>query len=146
MARKNDKDIYVNIIYSRVPQNPRMTRLPGYSTDDNLVVSEQISVTRGLRDKDLLKSHLILNLTKKKLEKNTYKLAQPVEGMISLLVNAYGKDLESSLLKITGYTETNGMEIPAELEMIRTLMSPANEPTEQKSELEQVGEEQQEAI
>lgn len=90
-----DKNIYLLAKYIARPKNPKMTHIKGYVTDpDNMVYDEQVTVTRGLRNKDL-QSHVILNLTEEKIHKNTYHTSTTFEEAFKYFHEGYANQIDA---------------------------------------------------
>ena len=67
MAR--EKEIFLVAHYNKVPKDPKKTAIKGYmKNDENISYTENVTVTRGLKDRDL-KAAVILNLTQKTVQK-----------------------------------------------------------------------------
>ena len=67
MAR--EKDIFLVASYSKKPRDPKKTARKGYINDDkNISYAENVTVTRGLKDRDLTAA-IILNLSQKTVQK-----------------------------------------------------------------------------
>lgn len=64
------KSLHLLAFYTRVPRDPKKTHTKGYGKDENnYSYNEEVHFTKGLKDKDLLKAGVILNITEKKVVK-----------------------------------------------------------------------------
>jgi hypothetical protein len=67
------KEIHLIALYTAKPRDSHMTYVKGYMKDPaNIQYDERVGFTRGLKTKDQITASIILNLSKKKVVKNTY--------------------------------------------------------------------------
>jgi len=87
MARP--KDTFLVASYLKAPKNPAKTHFKGYMTDDkNVSYREKVTVTRGLKDRDLT-APIILNLTQKTVFKCLFDGKNDWENLAKYYANAY---------------------------------------------------------
>lgn len=87
----SDKSIYLIAKYTGVPKDPTQTVKPGYMKDpNNIHYEEQVYITRGLKNKDLL-NQVVLNLTEEKIVKNTFKTGVTFEQAFEHFYTGYSE-------------------------------------------------------
>ena len=92
MARP--KDIFLIANYAKVPKDKSKTRAPGYMKDDgNISYTENVIVTRGLKDRDL-KAAVILNLTQKTVQKFRFEGKGDWESLAAYYAKGYPQYLK----------------------------------------------------
>ena len=92
MAR--EKDIFLVAKYLKAPKNPKRTMVKGYMNDDeNISYAESVTVTRGLKDKDLTAA-IILNLTQKTVHKCRFDDANDWEKLAAYYAKGYPQYLK----------------------------------------------------
>jgi hypothetical protein len=84
-----EKDIYLVAQYTRRPKDKSKTIRKGYINDDNNVsYDESVTLSRGLKDRDL-KAAIILNLTQKTVHKCRFDDANNWEKLAAYYAKAY---------------------------------------------------------
>jgi len=109
------KDIYVIAQYYAKPKNPKMTRVPGYMTDEaNIAWDERVDVTYGLRSKDLVASKVVINISKQAVEKDSFKSGRSFDELFSYFYSANPKQIANAIRQF-GITigQTTTEELPA---------------------------------
>lgn len=92
MAR--EKDIYLVAFYSKKPKDPKKSAIPGYiNNDENISYAENVTVTRGLKDRDLTAA-IILNLTQKTVHKSRFTDANDWEKLAAYYAKGYPQYLK----------------------------------------------------
>ena len=92
MAR--EKDIFLVASYSKKPRDPKKTARKGYINDDkNISYAENVTVTRGLKDRDLTAA-IILNLTQKTVHKCRFTDANDWETLAAYYAKGYPQYLK----------------------------------------------------
>jgi hypothetical protein len=92
MARP--KDIFLVAQYIKVPKDKSKTRAPGYMTnDENISYTENVTVTRGLKDRDLTAA-VILNLTQKTVHKFRFEGKNDWETLAAYYAKGYPQYLK----------------------------------------------------
>ena len=88
------KDIFLVAHYARVPKDKAKTRAPGYMKDDsNISYTENVTVTRGLKDRDLTAA-VILNLTQKVVFKFRFEGQNDWETLAAYYAKGYPQYLK----------------------------------------------------
>lgn len=68
-----NKDLHLLAYYAITPKNPQFCVRKGYIKDpNNINYEESINITRGLRDKDIASTSVILNLSQQKVVRNVF--------------------------------------------------------------------------
>lgn len=84
------KSIYLLAQYVGKPKNPTMTHFPGYISDpENLSYDEVVGFTVGLRDKDVIKSNVILNISEGIVVRNTFNSGKSYSELFDYFNEAY---------------------------------------------------------
>lgn len=84
-----EKDIFLVAVYLKAPRDPRKTIHKGYINDDkNISYREKVTVTRGLKDRDLT-ADIILNLTQKTVHKCRFEDKNDWETLAAYYAKAY---------------------------------------------------------
>lgn len=92
-----NKSIYLIASYISRPKDPSQTRVAGYTSNpDNMVLDEQVYVTRGLRNKDL-KNTVILNLTEEKIVKNGWRSGVKFEELFQHYYDGYAEYIDNAV-------------------------------------------------
>lgn len=102
MANKN---IYLLATYVARPKDPRQTSKPGYMKDpENIVYDEQLSITKGLKSKDM-KNHVILDLTEEKIVRNSFKSDSNFQMMFAHYYNSYANYIDKSVKQLNAISD-----------------------------------------
>jgi len=92
MAR--EKDIFLVASYSKKPKDPKKSAVAGYiNNDENISYSENVTVTRGLKDRDLTAA-IILNLTQKIVHKSRFTDVNDWETLAAYYAKGYPQYLK----------------------------------------------------
>ena len=92
MARP--KDIFLVAHYLKQPKDPKKSSVKDYMKDDkNIAYSESVTVTKGLKDKDLTAS-IILNLTQKSVQKYRFEGKTDWETLAAYYAKGYPQYLK----------------------------------------------------
>ena len=93
-----NNDIYLLAQYVATPKNPKLTSQKGYMNNpDNIQYNEQVGIVRGLKSKDLINQHVILNLTKEEIVKNQYKTGATFEEAFKYFYDGYSEYINESI-------------------------------------------------
>lgn len=85
-----NKSIYLLAQYVGKPKDPRQTKNAGYINDaNNLSYDEVVGFTVGLKDKDLLKSNVVLNISEQKVVRNTFNSGKSYDELFEYFREAY---------------------------------------------------------
>ena len=89
----NNKHIYLVATYIQRPRNPKMTHIKGYIKDPaNLRWDESFTVTRGVKKRDL-GAQILLDLTEKKVEKDTFGSGKTFDDIFHYFFLNYHRQL-----------------------------------------------------
>lgn len=92
------KSIYLCARYYAKPKQPKMTRIAGYMSDkDNVAWDEKVDFTLGLKDKDLLASKIVLNITEQKVTRNAFGTDKGFMELFEYFYNANPKQISNAL-------------------------------------------------
>lgn len=95
---KQDLSIYLIIQYVGKPKDPNRTSEPGYSSNpDNIIYEEVIMVCRGLKDRDRKNGHVVLNLTHETVVKNTFSTEYDFETLFAHYCEGFGEQINSTV-------------------------------------------------
>jgi hypothetical protein len=84
--------------YVALPREKHKTSIAGYMKNpDNIRYDEQVYITRGMRNKDLLDNHIILNLTVEKVVKNSLKPGTEFQELFKHFYEAYPSYIDDSV-------------------------------------------------
>lgn len=84
-----EKDIFLVATYLKVPRQKSGPTIKGYMKDDkNISYKEAVTVTRGLKDKDLT-ANIILNLTQKTVYKCRFEGKRDWEKLAKYYADSY---------------------------------------------------------
>jgi hypothetical protein len=87
-----NKDLHILGFYSAKPKNPRGPREAGYMKNpDNITWTEAINITRGLKDRDLTKAQVILNLNTKTVIRNVWNDNKDFPSLLAYYQENYPK-------------------------------------------------------
>ena len=87
MAR--EKDTFLVASYLKAPKDPKKSAVKGYiNNDDNISYREKVTVTRGLKDRDLT-AGIILNLTQKTVHKCRFEGKNDWETLAAYYAKSY---------------------------------------------------------
>lgn len=95
------KSIYLVAHYSAKPKNPKQTHIPGYMKNpDNLRYDEQVQVTTKLRPKDINMAKVIINLSKKVVEKNSFNNNKDFTELFKYFFKGYHKYITDIMVQL----------------------------------------------
>jgi hypothetical protein len=115
------KNIYLIAKYYARPRKPNATIYPGYMKDQaNISWDEQITITRGLKNKDLLESKVTLNITTQEVERNSFQNGKPFYELFEYFYKANPQEISRALAatginvkEVESTTETASVEVPS---------------------------------
>lgn len=94
-------NIYLVAHYLIKPRDPRKTHIPGYMKDpDNFRYDEQVQVTARLRKQDLATAKIIINLSDKKVEQNSFNHNQDFNDLFKYFFKGYHKYITEVMVKL----------------------------------------------
>ena len=89
-----EKDIFLIARYYKKPRDPKQTAKKGYmKSDTNISYSESVSLSRGLKNKDIT-ANIILNLTQKTVVKCSFETNNGWEELASYYAKNYPQYLK----------------------------------------------------
>ena len=92
------KEIYIVAQYYGKPRDPKMTRVAGYMADENNVIwDERIDVTAGLKQKDLLNSKVVINISTQEVVKDSFRSGKSFEELFSYFYDASPKEIANAI-------------------------------------------------
>jgi len=86
-----EKDMFLVAVYMKAPRDPKQSSRKGYMNDDkNISYREKVTITRGLKDRDLT-AGIILNLTQKTVYKCRFEGKNDWETLAAYYAKSYPK-------------------------------------------------------
>lgn len=84
-----EKDTFLVAVYMKAPRDPKQSSRKGYINDEkNISYREKVTVTRGLKDRDLT-AGIILNLTQKTVFKCRFEGKNDWETLAAYYAKSY---------------------------------------------------------
>jgi hypothetical protein len=95
------KSVYLIANYAARPKNRKMTHIKGYMADPaNIAWDESVTITVGLKNKDLLNSRIVLNINEQKVERNTFGENKSFMELFEYFYTASPKEISQALQKV----------------------------------------------
>lgn len=95
------KSIYLIAHYTAKPKDPRQTHKPGYMKDPaNLSYDEQVQVSTRLRQKDINMAKIIMNLTSKTVDKNSFNSNKDFNELFKYFFKGYHKYITDVMVQL----------------------------------------------
>ena len=95
------KSIHLAARYFGKPRNPKMTRVPGYMKDPaNIAWDEVVVLTLGLKNKDLLESKVILNISEQKVVKDSFNTDKTFDELFEYFYTADPNQIRDGLRRL----------------------------------------------
>ena len=95
------QNIYLVANYVAKPRNPRQTHVPGYMKDPaNIQFDEQVQVSTRLRKQDLTTAKVIMNLSNKTVDKNSFNGNKNFDELFKYFFKGYHKYITEVMAKI----------------------------------------------
>lgn len=92
------KDVFIIAQYYGKPRNPKMTRVPGYMADeDNIIWDERVDVTAGLKQKDLLNSKVVINISQQTVVRDSFKSGKSFEELFEYFYTAAPQEISNAI-------------------------------------------------
>lgn len=86
------QNIYLVANYVTKPKDPRRTHIPGYMKDPvNHQYDEQVQISSRLRQKDITTAKVIINLTNKTVDKNSFNNNKDFKELFKYFFKGYHK-------------------------------------------------------
>lgn len=95
------QSIYLVAQYIARPRNPKKTHIPGYMKDpNNLQYDERVQISSKLRTQDIQTAKIILNLTNKTVEKNSFNDLKNFNDLFKYFFKGYHKYITEVMVKL----------------------------------------------
>jgi fructose-specific phosphotransferase system component IIB len=95
------QNIYLVAQYLAKPRDPRRTHIPGYMKDPaNVRYDEQVQVSNRLRQQDLITAKIIINLSDKKVEQNSFNGNKDFNELFKYFFKGYHKYITEVMAKL----------------------------------------------
>lgn len=86
------QNIYLVANYVTKPKDPRRTHIPGYMKDPaNHQYDEQVQISSRLRQKDITTAKVIINLSNKTVDKNSFNNNKDFKELFKYFFKGYHK-------------------------------------------------------
>lgn len=94
-------NIYLVAKYATRPRNPKKTHIPGYMKDpNNYQYDEQVQISSRLRNQDLQTAKIILNLSQKTVDKNSFNELKKFDELFKYFFKGYHKYITEVMVKL----------------------------------------------
>lgn len=95
------QNIYLVANYVAKPRDPRKTHVPGYMKDPaNIQFDEQVQVSTRLRKQDLTTAKVIMNLSNKTVDKNSFNGNKNFDELFKYFFKGYHNYITEVMAKI----------------------------------------------
>jgi len=95
------QSIYLIANYTSKPRNPRLTHIPGYIKDPaNIQYDEQVQISTRIRNKDIQTSKIIINLSNKEVQKNSFNNNTDFNELFKYFFKGYHKYITEVMAKL----------------------------------------------
>ncbi len=95
------QNIYLVANYLTKPKDPRRTHVPGYMKDPaNIRYDEQVQVSTRLRRQDLMTAKVIMNLSDKTVEQNSFNGNKNFDELFKYFFKGYHKYITEVMVKL----------------------------------------------
>ena len=95
------RSIYLVAHYTAKPKDPRQTHKPGYMKDPgNLSYDEQVQVSTRLRPKDINMAKIIINLSNKTVDKNSFNGKKDFNELFKYFFKGYHKYITDVMVQL----------------------------------------------
>lgn len=93
--------IYLVAHYVTRPKNPKKTHIAGYMSDPaNHQYDEQVQISTRLRPKDVNMAKIIMNLSSKQVEKNSFNTNKDFNELFKYFFTGYHKYITEIMVKL----------------------------------------------
>lgn len=115
-------NIYLVANYLIKPRDPRQTHVPGYMKDPaNIRYDEQVQVSTRLRRQDFMTAKVIMNLSDKTVEQNSFNGNKNFDELFKYFFKGYHKYITEVMAKLDPeYFNQMLDEMQAELDKEKT--------------------------
>ena len=94
-------NIYLVAKYIIRPRDPRKTHIPGYMKDpNNYQYDEQVQITSRLRTQDISTAKIILNLSTKTVDTNSFNELKKFNELFKYFFKGYHKYITEVMIKL----------------------------------------------
>ena len=94
-------NIYLVAQYTIKPRNPKKTHIPGYMKDpNNYQYDERVQISTKLRNQDLYTAKIILNLSDKTVDKNSFNELKNFDELFKYFFKGYHKYITDVMVKL----------------------------------------------
>jgi fructose-specific phosphotransferase system component IIB len=116
------QNIYLVANYLTKPRDPRQTHVPGYMKDPaNVRYDEQVQVSTRLRRQDFMTAKVIMNLSDKTVEQNSFNGNKNFDELFKYFFKGYHKYITEVMAKLDPeYFNQMLDEMQAELDKEKT--------------------------
>ncbi len=95
------RSIYLVAHYSAKPKNPSKTHIPGYMKDPaNIRYDEQVQVSTRLRPHDVTNAKVIMNLSEKNVDKNSFNGNKDFDELFKYFFKGYHKYITDVMVQL----------------------------------------------
>lgn len=95
------QNIYLVAHYTTKPRDPRRTHIPGYMKDPaNHQYDERVQISTRLRTQDTLTAKVIMNLSDRKIEKNSFNGNKDFDELFKYFFKGYHKYITEVMAKL----------------------------------------------
>lgn len=95
------QNIYLVANYLTKPKEPRRTHVPGYMKDPaNIRYDEQVQVSTRLRRQDLVTAKVIMNLSNKTVDQNSFNGNKNFDELFKYFFKGYHKYITEVMAKL----------------------------------------------
>jgi hypothetical protein len=95
------KNIYLVAQYVTRPRDPRKTHIAGYMKDPaNYQYDERVQISTRLRNQDLYTAKIILNLSNKTVDKNSFNDVKNFDELFKYFFKGYHKYITEVMAKL----------------------------------------------
>lgn len=95
------QNIYLVANYLTKPKDPRQTHVPGYMKDPaNVRYDEQVQVSTRLRRQDFMTAKVIMNLSDKTVEQNSFNGNKNFDELFKYFFKGYHKYITEVMAKL----------------------------------------------
>ncbi len=95
------RSTYLIAHYTAKPKNPAKTHIPGYMKDPaNIRYDEQVQISLKLRPNDINMAKVIINLSEKNVEKNSFNNNKDFNELFKYFFKGYHKYITEVMVKL----------------------------------------------
>jgi hypothetical protein len=95
------RSIYLVANYVTKPRDPKKTHIPGYMKDpSNHQYDEQVHISTRLRSQDITSAKVIMNLSNKMVEKNSFNSNKDFNELFKYFFKGYHKYITDVMVQL----------------------------------------------